>query len=170
MSKQPILEIKNLHAGVENKQILKGVSLTINPGEVHAVLGENGAGKSTIMRIAYGFYNADSGAILVEGRPVDIPTPHDAIKLGIGGAGHRQPFGCGTFFCKFRLGDAQPLGQLLPCPQLLLQRVLEALDRAELALKKLALKKCHGNTPAHRDRPPNQRADSLNAKSSLKLG
>ena len=43
MSKQPILEIKNLHAGVENKQILKGFSLAINAGEVHALMGLNGS-------------------------------------------------------------------------------------------------------------------------------
>ena len=70
-----------------------------------------------------------------------------AIKPGIGGTGYRQPFGCGTFFCKFRFGDAQPLGQLLPRRQLLLQRVLEALDRAELALKKLALKNAMAISP-----------------------
>jgi simple sugar transport system ATP-binding protein len=47
-------------------------------------VGENGAGKSTIMRIAYGVYNADSGEIFVDGNKVDIRTPHDAIALGIG--------------------------------------------------------------------------------------
>ena len=47
---QPLLEIKNLQAGVENKQILTGINLTINPGEVHAVMGPNGSGKSTLAR------------------------------------------------------------------------------------------------------------------------
>src|SRR6478736_2485459 len=60
------------------------VSITVHEGTIHAIVGENGAGKSTIMRIAYGFYNADSGEILVDGKSVDIRTPHDAIKLGIG--------------------------------------------------------------------------------------
>ena len=60
------------------------VSLSIAKGTIHAIVGENGAGKSTIMRIAYGFYNADSGEILVDGNPVQIKTPHDAIALGIG--------------------------------------------------------------------------------------
>src|SRR4030095_11349260 len=51
---------------------------------IHAIVGENGAGKSTIMRIAYGFYNADSGEIFVDGNKVGIRNPHDAIALGIG--------------------------------------------------------------------------------------
>src|SRR5690349_16667941 len=60
------------------------VSLTVNTGTIHAIVGENGAGKSTVMRIAYGFYNADSGEIFVDGKKVDIKGPHDAIALGIG--------------------------------------------------------------------------------------
>ena len=54
MSKQPILEIKNLHAGVENKKILNGFSLTVNAGEVHALMGLNGSGKSTLAAILAG--------------------------------------------------------------------------------------------------------------------
>lgn len=60
------------------------VNITVTPGTIHAIVGENGAGKSTAMRIAYGFYTADRGDILVNGRPREIRTPHDAIALGIG--------------------------------------------------------------------------------------
>src|SRR3954467_11955065 len=60
------------------------ISFKVPAGTIHAIVGENGAGKSTVMRIAYGFYNADSGDILIDGNRVDIRTPHDAIKLGIG--------------------------------------------------------------------------------------
>jgi len=60
------------------------VNITVTPGTIHAIVGENGAGKSTAMRIAYGFYTADSGDILVNGQPRVIRTPHDAIALGIG--------------------------------------------------------------------------------------
>lgn len=60
------------------------VSIRVEKGNIHAIVGENGAGKSTIMRIAYGFYTADSGEIFFEGRQVQIRNPHDAIALGIG--------------------------------------------------------------------------------------
>jgi ABC-type uncharacterized transport system ATPase subunit len=60
------------------------VDIVVRPGTIHAIVGENGAGKSTAMRIAYGFYTADSGEILVDGQVRDIKSPHDAIALGIG--------------------------------------------------------------------------------------
>ncbi len=60
------------------------IDIRVAPGTIHAIVGENGAGKSTAMRIAYGFYTADSGEILVDGEPRQIQTPQDAIRLGIG--------------------------------------------------------------------------------------
>src|SRR5689334_24462014 len=60
------------------------VGFSVPPGTIHAIVGENGAGKSTAMRIAYGFYMADSDEILLNGQPQQIRTPHDAIALGIG--------------------------------------------------------------------------------------
>jgi ABC-type uncharacterized transport system ATPase subunit len=60
------------------------INITVEPGTIHAIVGENGAGKSTAMRIAYGFYTADSGEILVGGQPRRIQRPLDAIALGIG--------------------------------------------------------------------------------------
>ena len=60
------------------------VDLTIEPGEIHALLGENGAGKSTLMQILYGFHSMDSGSILIDDKPVEIRNPKDAIALGIG--------------------------------------------------------------------------------------
>jgi simple sugar transport system ATP-binding protein len=60
------------------------VNIVVKPGTIHAIVGENGAGKSTAMRIAYGFYTADSGEILVDGQVREIKSPHDAIALGIG--------------------------------------------------------------------------------------
>jgi simple sugar transport system ATP-binding protein len=60
------------------------VSLDVQPGEVHALLGENGAGKTTLMRILYGLALPDSGTIEVDGVPIHIGSPRDAIAAGIG--------------------------------------------------------------------------------------
>jgi simple sugar transport system ATP-binding protein len=60
------------------------VDFTLAPGEIHALLGENGAGKSTLMQILYGFHAMDSGEISIDGQPVSIDSPADAIALGIG--------------------------------------------------------------------------------------
>jgi simple sugar transport system ATP-binding protein len=60
------------------------VNFTVRAGEIHALLGENGAGKSTLMQILYGFHSMDSGEILLDGEPVRLGSPKDAIALGIG--------------------------------------------------------------------------------------
>jgi simple sugar transport system ATP-binding protein len=79
-----MLELRNITKTFGDVVANNDVSITVKKGTIHAIVGENGAGKSTIMRIAYGFYNADSGEILFNGEPVLIKTPHDAIALGIG--------------------------------------------------------------------------------------
>ncbi len=60
------------------------VDFDLARGEIHALLGENGAGKSTLMNILYGLYQPDEGQILVNGQPIAITNPHDAIAHGIG--------------------------------------------------------------------------------------
>jgi len=62
----------------------KDVSLKVETGTVHALIGENGAGKSTVMKILYGMQRPDSGEILVNGKEVNFKTPNDAIDAGIG--------------------------------------------------------------------------------------
>lgn len=79
-----MLELKNITKTFGSVVANNDVSIKVQKGTIHAIVGENGAGKSTIMRIAYGFYNADSGEIFVDGRQVQIKNPHDAIALGIG--------------------------------------------------------------------------------------
>ena len=79
-----MLELKNITKTFGNVVANDAVSIQIAPGTIHAIVGENGAGKSTIMRVAYGFYTADSGEISVDGSAVSIKNPHDAIRLGIG--------------------------------------------------------------------------------------
>lgn len=60
------------------------VDFDLEKGEIHALLGENGAGKTTLMRILYGLYHADEGEVLIDGNPVVIHSPKDAIAAGIG--------------------------------------------------------------------------------------
>jgi Fe-S cluster assembly ATP-binding protein len=84
MSK-PILEIKNLSAGVEGKQILKGVSLTINAGEVHAVMGPNGSGKSTLAAVLAGRdgYEVTSGEVIYNGKDLLELDPEERAREGV---------------------------------------------------------------------------------------
>jgi ABC-type uncharacterized transport system ATPase subunit len=79
-----MLQLKNITKTFGDVVANNDVSITVHTGTIHAIVGENGAGKSTIMRIAYGFYKADSGEIFVDGKKVDINSPADAIALGIG--------------------------------------------------------------------------------------
>ncbi|WP_349363405.1 MAG: ABC transporter ATP-binding protein [Roseitalea porphyridii] len=62
----------------------RDINLAVQKGTIHGIIGENGAGKSTLMSILYGFYQADAGTIKVDGKPVTINTPNDAIAKGIG--------------------------------------------------------------------------------------
>jgi simple sugar transport system ATP-binding protein len=79
-----MIELRNITKRFGEVLANDRISIKITPGTIHAIVGENGAGKSTVMRIAYGFYTADSGEILINGEVREIRTPHDAIALGIG--------------------------------------------------------------------------------------
>jgi len=84
--KRPVPELGVIHLSKRfgSLQALDDVSLRIAPGSVHALLGENGAGKSTLVKCIMGYYGADSGEVLLDGRPVSVKSPRDAQALGIG--------------------------------------------------------------------------------------
>jgi Fe-S cluster assembly ATP-binding protein len=84
MSK-PMLEIKNLHAGVENKKILKGINLNINAGEVHAIMGPNGSGKSTLAAILAGRdgYDVTQGQVIYKGLDLLDMDPEERAREGV---------------------------------------------------------------------------------------
>jgi len=79
-----MLELRNITKRFGDVLANDNVNIVVKPGTIHAIVGENGAGKSTAMRIAYGFYKADEGEILIDGHVHSIESPHDAIALGIG--------------------------------------------------------------------------------------
>ena len=83
-SDRPILEVLQICKSFPGVRVLKSVNLSIWPAEVHAFMGENGAGKSTLMKILAGAYQADSGEIILDGKPVQLRTPHEARLAGIG--------------------------------------------------------------------------------------
>lgn len=85
MQNEIILEITNLHAGVENKQILKGLSLTIRAGETHAVMGPNGSGKSTLAQILAGRegYEITDGQVLYKGHDLLDMDPEERAREGV---------------------------------------------------------------------------------------
>jgi Fe-S cluster assembly ATP-binding protein len=80
-----MLEIKNLHASIGDKEILRGVNLTVKPGEVHAIMGPNGSGKSTLSSVIAGRedYEVTSGDILWDGQSVLELTPEERAHLGL---------------------------------------------------------------------------------------
>jgi Fe-S cluster assembly ATP-binding protein len=80
-----MLEIKNLHASVEGNEILRGIDLTIGPGEVHAIMGPNGSGKSTLARVLAGQedYEVTGGQVLFQGKDLMEMDPEERAREGV---------------------------------------------------------------------------------------
>ncbi|MFA6008222.1 MAG: ATP-binding cassette domain-containing protein, partial [Candidatus Shapirobacteria bacterium] len=78
-----LLEMRNVSKSFPGVQALKDVRIDVRPGEVVALMGENGAGKSTLMKCLFGIYTMDQGEILMNGKPVKIDNPHQALSIGI---------------------------------------------------------------------------------------
>src|ERR1700689_4998760 len=80
-----LLEIKDLHATVGEREILKGIDLTVNAGEVHAIMGPNGSGKSTLAQVLAGreAYTVTAGQVTYDGRNLLELAPEDRARAGI---------------------------------------------------------------------------------------
>src|SRR5712671_6077037 len=80
-----MLEIRNLHARIENREILKGLNLTVNAGEVHSIMGPNGSGKSTLAQVLARRENyvVTEGEILLDGKDLLAMKPEDAACEGV---------------------------------------------------------------------------------------
>jgi ABC-type uncharacterized transport system ATPase subunit len=78
------LELRGITKRFGSLTATDGIDLVVEPGQVHALLGENGAGKSTLMNVLFGLYDADEGQILLDGKVVDFDGPGDAMAAGIG--------------------------------------------------------------------------------------
>src|SRR4051812_30787191 len=106
------------------------VSFAVQPGEIHALLGENGAGKSTLVKIIYGVQKADEGTVLWDGQPVQISSPREARKLGIG-----MVFQHFSLFEAMTVLENIALGMDNPPPRAALETEIRAvLARYDLAL------------------------------------
>ncbi len=84
MQNPTIIQLSHITKRFGGLTALEGVDFDLREGETHALVGENGAGKSTLMRILAGIYTRDEGEYLLNGEPVHLASPHDALRRGIG--------------------------------------------------------------------------------------
>jgi ABC-type branched-subunit amino acid transport system ATPase component len=82
-NQNPLLEVKEIYAGYQDFDILEGVSLHVNPGEIVCVIGPNGAGKSTVFKALYGFIEVRRGHVLFDGHEITDASPREMLQAGI---------------------------------------------------------------------------------------
>ena len=80
---EPVIQVRNLHKWYSGVHALKGINLDVLPGEALGLVGDNGAGKSTLINLLSGLYQPDDGEIRLNGQPVRIRNPKEAMSLGI---------------------------------------------------------------------------------------
>ena len=114
----PAIELRHIEKRFGALHANRDVSLSVSPGSITGIVGENGAGKSTLMSILYGFYQADSGEILIDGKPVNIASSSTAIALGIGMV-HQHFVLVDTFTVQRRRWNASRKAGLLSIPSAL---------------------------------------------------
>lgn len=113
-----MLELKNVTAGYGGAEILRNVSVSVNPGEVVALIGPNGAGKSTVIKAVYGIARIFSGEVLVNGKNITGQKPFHLIENGIGYVNQgRVVFGTLTVKENLRVG-VEALGRSMERPDL----------------------------------------------------
>ena len=83
MTSTPILSLENIHAGYSHISVLKGVSLSLHPGEVYALLGPNGGGKSTTLKVCSGQIKPNSGELIIAGRSMQHASPDVLARAGL---------------------------------------------------------------------------------------
>lgn len=83
MAGKYVLEATGIAKSFSGVTVLNGAELCIEPGELHALMGENGAGKSTLMKIIMGIYTKDAGKVVLDGKEVEFKSARDALDAGI---------------------------------------------------------------------------------------
>ena len=139
-----MLSIKNLHASVEDKEILKGINLEIKAGEVHAIMGPNGAGKSTLSAIIAGNqnYTVTQGAIILEGEDISELAPEERAHKGVFLSFQYPveiPGVSVTNFMKTAINETRKAKVLEPMPaNEMLKMIREKSERIEIDIKFLS--------------------------------
>lgn len=134
MSQEEILRFDKISKFFPGVVANNQISLTIYKREIHTLLGENGAGKSTLMNILYGLYRPDEGEIFYEGKKVDIYSPNDAMKYGIGMIHqHFMLIPNFTVWENITLGQKMDRGILMPVEQLK-KKVMEVAERLHMSV------------------------------------
>lgn len=80
---KPLLQVNDVYAGYLDFDILKGINLHVNPGEIVCVIGPNGAGKSTVFKAIYGFISVRRGNVIFDGKDISTNTPQQMLNVGI---------------------------------------------------------------------------------------